>query len=318
MEKRMKDMIIIGSGPAGMSAAVYAKRAMLDVLVIEQEAFSGGQIVNTSEVDNYLGFFGIDGYDMAMKFKEHIEHFEVPLQKGKVTEVKQQGENWEVILADGSILPARTVLLATGAKHRKLHVPGEQEYSGAGVSYCATCDGAFFRKKKVAVVGGGDVALEDALYLSKLCETVYLVHRREELRGAKLLQERVLKTSNISFLPFYEVREILGEERVTGATIVQNQTGEERQLAVSGIFIAVGMEPDTEYLSGVVERDETGYIKALEDGITSAKGIFVAGDVRTKQLRQIATAVSDGANAVASAVKYLSGASSVSSYIRLL
>lgn len=303
----MKDMIIIGSGPAGMSAAVYAKRAMLDVLIVEQEAFCGGQIVNTSEVDNYLGFFGIDGYDMAMKFKEHIDHFEVPVQKGQVTEVKQQGGNWEVKLSDGGTLSSRTVLLAMGAKHRKLQIPGEQEYSGAGVSYCATCDGAFFKKKKVAVVGGGDVALEDALYLSKLCETVYLVHRREELRGAKLLQEQVLKTSNISFLPFYEVREILGEERVTGVRLIENQTGGEKQLDISGIFIAVGMEPDTGYLSDVVERDKTGYIKAQENGVTSAEGIFVAGDCRTKQLRQIATAVSDGANAVASAVKYLSG-----------
>lgn len=303
MEK--KDIVIVGSGPAGMSAAVYAKRAMLDVLVIEQEAFPGGQIVNTAEVDNYLGFFGLDGYDMAMKFKEHIDHFSVPVQKGQITGVEKQGENWQVLLADGSRISTRTILLATGAKHRKLHVPGEQEYSSAGVSYCATCDGAFFRKKKVLVVGGGDVALEDALYLSKLCETVYLVHRREELRGARLLQEQVRKTENISFLPFYEVREILGEDSVTGARLQQNQTGEERLLSISGIFIAVGMEPDTAYLSDVLERDEAGYIKALEDGVTSAEGIFVAGDVRTKQLRQIATAVSDGANAVASIVRYL-------------
>lgn len=298
-------MIIVGSGPAGMSAAVYAKRAMLDVLVVEQEAFSGGQIVNTTEVDNYLGFFGLDGYDMAMKFKEHIDHFDVSVQKGQVTGITRQRESWQVMLADGSNISAKTVLLAMGAKHRKLVVPGEQEFSGAGVSYCATCDGAFFRKKQVAVIGGGDVALEDALYLSKMCETVYLVHRREELRGARQLQERVNKTDNISFLPFYEVKEILGEQNVTGARLVQNQTKEERLLDISGIFIAVGMEPDTAYLGDVVERDDAGYVKAQEDGVTSAKGIFVAGDVRTKQLRQIATAVSDGANAVASAVRYM-------------
>lgn len=307
MEMERKDMIIVGSGPAGMSAAVYAKRAMLDVLVLEQEAFSGGQIVNTAEVDNYLGFFGLDGYDMAMKFKEHLNYFEVPVQKGQVIELKQQKEGWQVVLADGSAILAKTILLAMGAKHRKLLVPGEQEYSGAGVSYCATCDGAFFRKKQVAVIGGGDVALEDALYLSKMCETVYLVHRREELRGAKQLQERVKKTGNISFLPYYEVKEILGEKNVTGVKLVQNQTKEERLLHISGIFIAVGMEPDTAFLGEVVARDDVGYIKAQEDGVTSAKGIFVAGDVRTKQLRQIATAVSDGANAVASAVKYLNG-----------
>ena len=190
MADKMKDLIIIGSGPAGLSAAVYAQRAMLDQVVIEK-GFSGGQIVTTEQVDNYLGLYGENGYDLAMRFKDHADQLGVPFLEAEVTQITDRGDHKEVHLEGGEVLTAKSVILATGANHKPLGVPGETEFSGAGVSYCATCDGAFFRNRTVAVVGGGDVALEDALYLSKLCEKVYLIHRRDELRGAKLLQQRV-------------------------------------------------------------------------------------------------------------------------------
>lgn len=301
----MYDLIIIGSGPAGLSAAVYAKRAMLDVVVLEKEAFSGGQIVNTEQVDNYLGLPGTNGYDLAMKFKEHADALEVPFKEGAVTAIADKGDYRTVELEDGEILETKTILIAAGAKHKHLGASGEEELMGAGVSYCATCDGAFFRNKDVVVVGGGDVALGDALYLAKGCRKVYLVHRRDGFRAAKVLQEKVEQTENIEFLPFYEVAGIHGEGMVSAVTLLQNQTKEEKELEVSGIFVAVGMEPETGFAKGVVDMDQAGYIVADETGVTSAKGIFVAGDVRTKVLRQVATAVSDGANAITSIEKFL-------------
>ena len=301
----MYDLVIIGSGPAGLSAAVYAKRAMLNVVVIEKEAFSGGQIVNTEQVDNYLGLFRINGYDLAMKFKEHADALEVPFKAGTVTAITSREDSRTVELENGEVLETKAVLIATGAKHKHLGAAGEQELIGAGVSYCATCDGAFFRNKDVVVVGGGDVALGDALYLSKICGRVYLVHRRDGFRAAKVLQERVEQAENIEFLPFFEVSKINGDGMVNSVTLIQNQTQEEKELEVSGIFIAVGMEPETAFAKGVVDMDKAGYIVADETGVTSEKGIFVAGDVRTKVLRQVATAVADGANAITSIEQFL-------------
>ena len=302
----MLDLVIIGSGPAGLSAAVYAKRAMLDVLVLEKEPFQGGQIVNTEQVDNYLGLYGTNGYDLAMKFKEHAEQLEVPFAEGQVSTIEQKDDRRVVVLEDGTRYETKTVLIATGAKHRQLGADGEKEFMGAGVSYCATCDGAFFRGKDVAVVGGGDVALEDALYLAKGCHKVYLIHRRDGFRAAKVLQDAMEKTENIEFLPFYEVKGIHGDGMVQSVTIVENQTKEEKTLDLSGVFVAIGMQPNTEFLqNGIVALDPQGYVIAQENGVTNAKGIFVAGDVRTKELRQIATAVSDGANAVYSIEKFL-------------
>ncbi len=292
--------VIVGSGPAGLSAAIYAQRAMLDQIVIEKEMFSGGQIINTDRIDNYLGLYGENGYDLAVKFREHADALEVPFVEGKVESIEDKGEYKEIHLEDGATVDAKAVMIATGAKHRLLNVKGEKEFTGAGVSYCATCDGAFFKNKTVAVVGGGDVALEDALYLSNICEKVYLVHRRDELRGAKILQSRIFETKNIEFKPSYEVSEIYGEDIVTGAKLLNKKTGEEEELSLSAVFIAVGMEPQSEFIKGLVDTDKTGYIIATEDCRTSMDKVYAVGDIRTKSLRQVVTAVADGAVAITS------------------
>lgn len=298
-----KDLVIVGSGPAGLSAAVYAQRAKLNQVVIEKEMFSGGQIVTTERVDNYLGLYGESGYDLAVKFREHADKLGVPFMEDEVSKITDKGEYKEVYLKSGKVIETKAIVIATGANHRKLKVKGEKELTGAGVSYCATCDGAFFKGKNVAVAGGGDVALEDALYLSNLCEKVYLIHRREELRASKEIQQKVMSKDNIEFMPFYEIKEINGENKVENILLYQNQTGENVNLDVSGVFIAIGMEPQSEFLNGVVELDKAGYIKAGEDCRTSAQRIYAAGDVRTKELRQIITAVSDGAYAISSLEK---------------
>lgn len=303
----MYDVVIIGSGPAGLSAAVYARRAKLKVLVIEKAGYSGGQIVNTSDVDNYLGMQGIDGFEMAMKFRTHAEHFEAEFIDDEVLDIMEKPDRiFDVNLKSDKIISTKTIIIATGATYKKLGIPGEMEYIGRGVSYCATCDGAFYRDKEVAVVGGGDVALEDALYLSNIANKVYLIHRRDELRGAKVLQEKVLTNEKICFMPDTVVEAINGSEGMVSSIDIKNlKTLEQGNISVNGIFVAVGMKPSSECVKELVELDDYGYIMASEDAITSKKGIFVAGDVRTKVLRQVITAVSDGANAVASVERYL-------------
>ncbi len=300
MSENMKDVVIIGSGPAGLSAAVYAKRATLDEVVVEKEMISGGQIIVTDRIDNYLGDYGVSGYDLSVKFREHADKLDVPFMEGNIISIEDKGDYKQVILEDGNTVNTRAVVIATGATHKKLNVSGEDSLSGAGVSYCATCDGAFFKGKTVAVVGGGDVALGDALYLSNICDKVYLIHRRDGLRGAKVLQERVFAKDNIEFMPFYEVDEICGENSVEELILHDNRTNEKSKLGVSGIFIAVGMKPQSDLVKNLVKLDDAGYICAGEDCRTSVKGIYVAGDVRTKSLRQIVTAVADGAVAISS------------------
>ena len=304
---KIYDVVIIGSGPAGLSAAVYGKRAMLELAVIEKAGYSGGQIVNTSDVDNYLGMRGVNGFDMAMKFREHAEHFETEFIDGRVTGIKKSDKTacFDIQLADGNSLETKTVILAMGAEHSKLGVQGEKEYTGKGVSYCATCDGAFYRGKRVVVVGGGDVALEDAIYLSKLAQKVYIIHRRDTFRGAKLLQDKVLSTENIEFIKDSVITEIAGETSVEKVIIRNVKEDSVSELVVDGVFIAVGMKPDTELVRGLLDVDDKGYICASEDGVTSVPGIFVAGDARTKKLRQVITAVSDGANCITSVEEYL-------------
>lgn len=301
----MYDLVIIGNGPAGLSAAVYAKRAMLDMVMVGKKAFAGGQIMNTEQIDNYLGLYGMKGHEMAMAFRKHADALEVPWQDAAATAVADKKDFRIVTLENGETLETRAVLIATGAKHRHLGVAGEKELTGLGVSYCATCDGAFYQGKDVVVVGGGDVALGDALYLAKGCRKVYLVHRRDAFRAAKVLRERVEQTDNIEFYPFCEVTAIHGDGAVEAVSLIQSRTKEEYTIPVSGIFVAIGMEPETAFVADAVETDKAGYIVADEMGITATEGIFAAGDVRTKALRQIATAVSDGANAIASIEAYL-------------
>ena len=327
----MKDLVIVGSGPAGLSAAVYAKRAMMDVVVLEKEAFSGGQIVNTEQVDNYLGLPGISGFDMGMKFREHADTFGVEFDDREVTAIEDHGDYKKVCLEDGSSIETKAVLIATGAKHRKLGIPGEEEFTGAGVSYCAICDGAFFKNKEVAVVGGGNIALEDALYLSKMCSKVHLIHRRDEFRGEKILSAQVLETENIEFHPFAQVTEIGGtpgklelkvavktSKTVSGqadAGANVNASSDETSaidshdfiLPVAGVFIAIGTSPIIDFLGDAVKLDDAGYVVAGETGQTSTPGIFAAGDVRTKAVRQVATAVGDGAAVIHYVEEYLNG-----------
>ena len=300
----MYDIIIIGSGPAGLSAAIYAQRACLDTIVIEKNGISGGQVLNTWEVDNYPGFPGVTGFELSRQFREHANKLGAIVVQDEVVQVELSG-NVKKVVCEEETYEARCVILASGAHHRTLEVPGEEELRGAGVSYCATCDGAFFRGRTVAVVGGGDAALEDAIFLARMCEKVYIVHRRDKLRGAKRLQERLQALENIEFVWNSETVAIEGKAQVEALRLRQTKTGEEKRLDVDGVFIAVGIAPESELYAGQLELDEQGYIRADESGQTSVPGVFAAGDVRTKALRQILTAASDGANCVASAERYL-------------
>ncbi len=296
----MYDLIIIGSGPAGLGAAVYGKRAGLDLLVIEKNPMSGGQVLNTYEVDNYLGLPGMNGFDMGVRFREHAEKMGAEFKETEVTGIEDK-ESFKLVHTLDGDFEAKTLILAMGARHAHLNVPGEEELTGMGVSYCATCDGAFFRNKTVAVVGGGDVAVEDAIFLSRICEKVYLIHRRDSLRAAKVLQDSLLEQPNVEILWDSVVTAINGEDMVTGLTVKQVKTGKEKELPVNGIFIAVGIHPDTEICRDLVACEESGYILAGEDTHTDIPGIFAAGDIRKKPLRQIITAVADGANAASAA-----------------
>ena len=304
----MYDLIIIGSGPAGLSAAVYAKRAGLDTLVLEKNPMSGGQVLNTSEVDNYLGLPGMNGFDMGMKFRAHAEEMGAVFENAEVKAVTDAGDYKVVKAANGieeKIYETKTLIAATGASHALLHVSGEEALSGKGVSYCATCDGAFFKEKTVAVVGGGDVAAEDAVFLSRICKKVYLIHRRDSLRAAKALQDALFRCTNIEVIWDTVVEEICGKERVESLKLRNVKENNTLTKTVEGVFIAVGLVPNSELLRNVTLCDERGYIVAGEDCATQTAGIFAAGDVRTKHLRQIVTAVADGANAVAGVEKYL-------------
>ena len=301
------DLVILGSGPAGLGAAIYAQRAELKTLVIEKEMVSGGQVLTTYEVDNYAGLPGIGGFDMGMKFREHADKLGAEFAEDTVIRVEEaeDGSGLKKIVGENETYLTKTVIIATGAHHRKLEVPGEEEMAGMGISYCATCDGAFFKNKKTAVVGGGDVAIEDAIFLARICEKVYLIHRRDELRGAKSLQKKLMEMENVEIIWDTVVDQINGSMKVESLSLSNKKTGEKTDIAVDGVFIAVGITPNTEVFEGLLEMDNGGYIVAGEDGKTSVPGIFVAGDARTKQLRQIITAVADGANCVSSVEKYL-------------
>lgn len=302
---KIYDLVIIGSGPAGMAAAIYAKRAMLDCLLLEKEYMPGGQVIQTYEVDNYPGIPKTNEMELSSKFAEHARELGIETQVAEVTDIMPDGDVKEIILKNGEKIQTKTIILATGAVHRTLGVPGEKELAGMGVSYCATCDGAFFRNKITAVVGGGDVALEDAVFLSRMCEKVYLIHRRDEFRGAKILQNQVKNNDKIEILWNSVVTKIDGDSKVESIQIENVDSHVDKTLDVDGIFIAVGTKPVSDLLKGRLDMDDQGYIKAGEDGVTNLPGIFAGGDGRTKNLRQVVTAVADGANCVQSVERYL-------------
>lgn len=295
------DVGIIGSGPAGLSAAIYAKRANLSAVVIEKEYEGTGQIAESGQVDNYLGLPGISGYDLGEQFREHAVKLGVSFLEQEVTEIKKEDSAvFTIIFEDGSSVETKTVIYAAGATPRRANIPGEQEYLGKGVSYCAICDGSFYRGKKVAVLGGGDTALDDAVYLADLAEQVYVIHRRKEFRGAATTVEKLRKKENVTFVLEHQVKEITGAEKVNGV-VLENGTA----IAVDGVFVAYGSVPQTNLVKELVILDAAGYVKAEETGETSLAGLYVAGDARTKKLRQVVTAVSDGANAATAVVEYL-------------
>lgn len=301
----MLDVIIIGSGPAGLSAAIYAMRAGLETLVIEKQPMSGGQVLNTVDVDNYPGLPGIGGFELGMSFREHAQKLGARFETAEVLAIEAAAEKEKIVVTDKESYQCRTIVLAMGATHRMLGAPGEEALRGMGVSYCATCDGAFFRGKTVAVIGGGDVALEDALFLARGCEKVYLIHRRDALRGARSLQQKVFDTPNIEVIWDSVVDSIDGEGMVQMLQIRNKKTNEKTALSLQGVFIAVGITPDTGLVQGLVDCDEAGYVRADETCVTNVPGVFAAGDLRTKKLRQIVTAVADGANAITSAENYI-------------
>ncbi|MFA9376583.1 MAG: thioredoxin-disulfide reductase [Lachnotalea sp.] len=303
----MYDLIIIGSGPAGLSAAVYAQRAMLNTLVIEKNVMSGGQILNTYEVDNYPGYKGINGFDLGMKFREHADQLGATFTEEEVLKIVSEGKTKKVI-TQKQTYETKTIIIATGARYRKLDVPGEAEFSGMGVSYCATCDGAFFRNKTTCVVGGGDVAVEDAIFLARMCKKVFVVHRRNEFRAVKSLQEKLFSLDNVEVIWDSKVEQINGDEKVNSIVIKNVKTNEEQITDVDGVFVAVGIIPNSDEYVGVVAMNEQKYIIAGEECSTNIEGIFAAGDIRTKMLRQIITAASDGANAITSVQNYINTA----------
>lgn len=300
----MYDMIIIGAGPGGVGAAIYAKRAGMNVLVIDQNSMTGGQVLTTYEVDNYLGFPGVNGFDLGMKFKEHADYLGISILAESVSTIDMEGDVKRVV-TDKDTYESKTIILAMGASHKTLGVEGEKRLTGSGVSYCATCDGAFFKGTNVAVVGGGDVAAEDALYLSRFCEKVYLLHRRDTLRAAKSLQDKLEASEKVEILWNTEIEEIRGQWSVSDLLIKNNISGETTTLPVSGVFVAVGINPNNELVKNKILCDDAGYIKAGEDCLTSIPGVAVVGDLRSKELRQIITAVADGANAVTSLERYI-------------
>ena len=298
----MYDIIIVGAGTAGLTAAIYGVRAGKSVLVLEAKTY-GGQIINTPKIENYPGIKEISGFEYAKNLYEQAKDLGAEIRFEQVIAI-ETAESGKLVKTTKDSYECRSVILATGAKNRPLSLPREQELIGAGVSYCATCDGAFFRGRTVAVVGGGDVALEDAIYLARTCEKVYLIHRRDTLRGAMVLQEELKSLPSVEILYDHVVTEICGEDMVEKLRIKNVKTEEEKDLEAAGIFIAVGIHPNTELLQSLVTVGEDGYIPAGETGETDTPGIYVAGDIRKKPLRQVVTAVADGANAAVSAGNY--------------
>ncbi|MGD9909703.1 MAG: thioredoxin-disulfide reductase [Candidatus Izemoplasmatales bacterium] len=299
----MYDLVIIGAGPAGLGASIYASRAMLDFVFLEKW-LPGGEIANTYEVENYPGINHVSGAELSDLMIKHAEELGAKIQNEGVTDVDFTGEIKKVVTRKNTYY-TKTVIIATGASSRRLGVPGEDQFYGMGVSYCATCDGALYKDKVVAVVGGGDVAVEDAIYLSRMAKKVYLVHRRNELRAVKTLQEKMFPLPNVEVIWDSVITRVNGDQYVASVHIQNKLTGEEKELTVDGLFVAVGMDPNSEFLKGKVEMDSGNWILTDENCETSVKGVFAAGDVRKKLLRQVITGVADGAISVFALEKYL-------------
>lgn len=303
------DLLIAGGGPAGLTAGLYATRGGLRTVLIEKMA-PGGQAASTFMIENYPGFpEGISGQELVQAMENQAKRFGLEIVNGEVEQLISRGHLWEVV-QEGNKFISKAVLVATGVKPVKLGVPGEQELTGRGVSYCATCDGPFFRGQDIGVVGGGDSAVDEALYLTRFANLVYIIHRRNALRAEKILQERALQNEKIKILWDTVVTKVLGETGVEGIELKNLKTQEKQTLKVSGVFFYVGLKPNTEFLRGVVKVDERGYVITDGNMATSAPGIFAAGDVRQKLLRQVATAVGDGATAAFAVERYIESLSS--------
>lgn len=298
----MYDIIIIGAGPAGLTAAIYAKRASKNVLVLEAKSY-GGQIINTLDIENYPVEAHISGFDFATKLYNQTKELGAEIKFEKVVDINDKGQVKEVITTKNTYT-AKAVIIATGSENRKLGIEKEDELIGKGISYCATCDGAFYRKKNVAVVGGGNTALEDALYLSDLVNKVYLIHRRDEFRGEESTVRRLKEKENIEFVYNSNVTKLNAKERLESIEVT-NKDGSTRTIEIDGLFVAVGRIPENENFAKLINLDNSGYIIANEDCKTNVAGIFVAGDNRTKEVRQLVTATSDGAIAATAAIKYI-------------
>ena len=299
----MYDIIIVGAGTAGLSAAIYGVRAGKTVLVFEAETY-GGQIINTLEIENYPGIKKVSGYEFATNLYQQTLDLGAEIKFEKVVKIFAEDEVKKVVTDGGEYL-TKTVILATGAKNRPLGLEREKELIGKGISYCATCDGAFYKGKAVAVNGGGNTALEDAVFLSSYCSKVYIIHRRETFRGEERLLQALKKKPNVEFVLNSNITKLLGEELLEGVVVKDIKTEEEKNISISGLFIAIGQIPNNSIFANLIEMDQSGYIIGKEDCKTNAEGIFVAGDTRTKNVRQLATAASDGAIAGLAACEYI-------------
>ncbi|WP_134687350.1 thioredoxin-disulfide reductase [Brevibacillus migulae] len=302
-QQKIYDVIIAGAGPAGMTAAVYTSRANMSTLMLER-GIPGGQMANTEEIENYPGFGHILGPDLSTKMFEHAQKFGAEYAYGEIKEIVD-GDPYKIVRAGDKEYLAKSVIVATGAEHRLLGVPGEKELSGRGVSYCAVCDGAFFRNKELVVVGGGDSAVEEAVFLTRFASKVTIIHRRNEFRAQKILQKRAFENVKIEVIWDTVVKEIRGENVVQSLLLENVKTGEQSEFAANGIFIYVGMDPLTESVRGLGITNEAGYVLTDENMRTKVKGIFAAGDVREKMLRQVVTATGDGSIAAQAAQHYV-------------